>query len=126
MWEASVGAIWEFYESVDWHTLRPVNFVAHGFSFTERNDLLGRPLFTANDDMSIVVGYFSQKSAKAATIATLPYKSYLVRWFDPKTGEYTTVDADARPVKGRWSLPMNRSLFAASPEDKVLVLTANK
>jgi len=116
----------EFYESVDWHTLRPVNFVAHGFSFTERNDLLGRPLFTANDDMSIVVGYFSQKSAKAATIATLPYKSYLVRWFDPKTGEYTTVDADARPVKGRWSLPMNRSLFAASPEDKVLVLTANK
>ena len=147
-WEAGVGgigwgdrALWdglnlpgadqlkifrEFYESVDWHTLRPINFVAHGFSFTQRTDLLGRPLFTANDDMGTIVGYFSERSGKMATIKTLPYKSYLVRWFDPKTGEYTTVDTDARPVNGCWSLQTDRPMFAAAPEDKILVLTANK
>ncbi len=116
----------EFYESVQWHTLRPVNFVAGGRPFSERLDLLSRPLFTANDDMSTVVGYFSESSMKATTISTLPYKSYLVRWFDPETGEYTTVDTDARPQAGCWSLPRTSSMFNRDRKDKVLVLTANK
>jgi hypothetical protein len=76
--------------------------------------------------MSTVVGYFSEKSVKTATIKTLPYKSYLVRWFDPETGEYTIVDTDARPVDGCWSLQMGRARFGVASKDKVLVLTANK
>lgn len=146
-WEAGVGGIgwgdmawWDglvlpgadqltifrdFYESVKWHTLRPVNFIAGVRGFTPRTDLLGKPLFSANEDMSTVVGYFSERSRKAATIKTLPYSSYTVRWFNPATGEYTTVDTDARPVGGTWSLEAERSLFSADRSDKLLVLTAN-
>ncbi len=147
-WEAGVGGIgwgdmawWDglvlpgadqltifrnFYEDIKWNTLRPINFIANGPAFSERSNLLGRALFSANDDMSTVIGYFSESSIKAASILTLPYRSYLVRWFDPETGEYTTVDEDARPVEGRWSLQMQRSLIGGKRKDSVLVLTANQ
>lgn len=147
-WEAGVGGIgwgdmawWDglalpgadqltvfrdFYESVKWSTLRPVAFVAGNPAFSPRADLLGRALFTANDDMSTVVGYFSESSMKAATISSLPYESYLVRWFDPGTGAYAIVDADARPEAGRWALPMARSMMREKRGDRVLVLTANQ
>ncbi|MDR1117422.1 MAG: DUF4038 domain-containing protein [Oscillospiraceae bacterium] len=119
----------EFYESVQWHTLRPIDFLTGDRSKGGVLNLRGQALFTANDDMSTVVGYFSASSMRAATVTTLQYSSYLVRWFDPETGEYTVLDEDARPVEGRWSLPMPRMNFAAmlraERKDALLVMTAN-
>lgn len=112
-----------FYESIEWYKLRPINFLLDKRkTINEQLALRGQPCFTANDDMSTVVGYFSETTMKFATIHTLAYKSYTARWFDPATGEYTLIDADARPVEGTWSLP--RSPMRPG-EDKVLVLTAN-
>jgi hypothetical protein len=145
-WEAGVGGIgwgdmawWDglelpganqmtifraFYESVGWQRLRPVNFLLEKREAVNRQfELLGQPLFTADDEMRTVVGYFSQASMKAFAIHTLPFESYLVRWFDPATGEYSIVCEDARPVEGRWELPMR--FGARARTDRVLVMTAN-
>lgn len=144
-WEAGIGGIgwgdmawWDgldlpgadqmtlfraFYEGVGWHRLRPVNFLLRQRkAINQQLDLLWQPLFTADDDLKTIVGYFSESNMKTFTITTLPYKSYLVRWFDPATGAYQTVCEDARPVEGCWGLPMNPE--ARTRTDAVLVMTA--
>ena len=147
-WEAGVGGIgwgdmawWDglllpgadqltlmrdFYESVAWYKLKPINFLIERgrMAFHRQAELLRQPLFTADDEMKTIVGYFSESAMKAFTIKTLPYKSYCIRWFDPETGEYELVDKDARPEEGRWSLQMSR-MFWGEKKDKVLLMTAN-
>jgi len=148
-WEAGVGGIgwgdmawWDglelpgagqltiyrdFYERVGWHKLRPINHLIERsrMAFHRQAELLRQPLFTADDEMKTIVGYFSESAMKAFTIKTLSYKSYRVEWFDPETGEYTLHDEDARPREGRWTLQMSR-MFWGEKKDKILVMSGVK
>ena len=112
----------DFYESIGWYKLRPIPELVTS-SFQMKNPELrahNAPSFTADDEMRTIVGYYPSTSAVPVTIRTLTAKSYTGRWFDPSNGEYTLIDDDIRPVKGRWTTPGKPGLG-----DLILVLTAN-
>lgn len=116
----------KFYEEVEWHTLRPISFAVDTGrdSGIEQIELAGHASFTANDDMSTVVGYFPESAFPIATIHTLVAESYTARWFYPDEGEYELIDADVRPNGGVWKIPFAGNTFM-NRRDKLLVLTAN-
>jgi len=115
----------DFYQSVEWHSLRPISFcIDERKNINQILDIRAHASFTANDDMTTIVGYFTATSFPSVTINTLPMHSYTVRWFDPETGGYTTITNDARPIEGAWTLPIEEPVFAFR-KDRVLVMTAN-
>ena len=76
--------------------------------------------------MTTVVGYFGPWEFASATIKGLSCKSYTAQWFNPETGVYTLIDADARPHNGVWRTPMEeQGMWTHEKHDKVLLLTAN-
>ncbi len=111
----------EFYEKVGWWKLRPIQGLVQARNFGSRTG----GVFTADDDMTTVVGYFGPSNGKSATIYGLSHASYKAQWFNPETGEYTLIEADARPVNNAWSIPMGDRQFNRDRHDKVLLLTAN-
>ena len=115
----------EMYESVGWHRLRPIQHLVDQMLFSEALRKRDEAFFTADDDMTTVVGYFQPTSMKLCTIHGLSGRSYTARWFDPETGEYSLITADARPVNGAWSLPRDGFGFRSPKKDKVLILTIN-
>ncbi len=111
----------EFYEKAGWWELKPIGGLIEG-------GRMGRKmgLFTANDQMTTVVGYFGPWEFASATIKGLSCKSYTAQWFNPETGVYTLIDADARPHNGVWRTPMEeQGMWTHEKHDKVLLLTAN-
>jgi len=115
----------EMYESVGWHKLRPVQHLVDQNIFIPALKKRDEAYFTADDEMTTVVGYFAPTSMKACTVHGLAAKSYTARWFDPETGSYTLITDDARPDNGAWSLPMGDRRKMRTKKDAVLILTAN-
>ena len=142
-WEAGVGGIgwgdmawWDglelpgadqltlmrdFYEKAQWWRLKPIQGLVKSVNFGNRPG----GWFTADDEMTTIVGYFAPFSGKSATIHGMSQRSYTAQWFDPETGAYTLIDADARPVNGSWSLPTGDRRSMMRRHDAVLLLTAN-
>lgn len=118
-----------FYESIHWETLKPWtqdNFPKHippsliiGFT---ADDLLAlsMPAISANEDLSVVVSYFSQTNTFPASYY-LPHKNYLAYWFDPYTGKETIIEHSLTPGNGVWQSPEKPSEL-----DMILVLKAIK
>ena len=113
----------EFYEAHNWWKLKPIQGLVSSFGFGGGKGYMA----TADDEMRTVVVYFSLKASKLCSIKGLSAKSYTAQWFNPETGEYTLIDADARPVNNAWSTPMpaRGKGFSRVIHDQVLVLTAN-
>jgi len=122
----------DFYESVGWHRLQPIDdliTVFGGFSNIEAPStfnsvelrMRATPAFTADDEMKTVVGYYKPTARNAVQIRTLSAKSYTAKWFDPDTGEYTLIDANVRPAHGSWVAPRK-----PKSQDMVLLLQANE
>lgn len=146
-WEAGVGGIgwgdmawWDglelpgaqqlsymkaMYESVKWYKLRPIQHLVDLPLFNESLRKRDEAFFTADDEMTTVVGYFQPTSMKFCTIHGLPFRSYTAKWFDPETGVYSVITEDARPEKGVWALPRPENMFRSARKDAVLILTAN-
>lgn len=118
----------DFYESVHWEKLRPINHVIEAGMHFENEELRQRvrPWFTADDEMKTIVGYFAPTSLKMFSISTLPNRTYTVKWFDPETGEYTLIDDHVKPIDSRWGLkiPYGSDVLSGS-DDKLLVMTSN-
>ena len=145
-WEAGVGGIgwgdmswWDglelpgaqqlsymkkMYESVGWHRLRPVQHLVDQSFFTPALKRRDEAFFTADDEMTTIVGYFPPTAGKTCTIHGLSAKTYTAKWFNPETGEYTVIDECVRPENGVWELKRTGG-WGGPKEDKVLILTAN-
>ena len=149
-WESGVGGIgwgdmswWEglalpgadqltimrnFYEQLAWWKLKPIQYLVDQRSFMERE-----AYFTADDDMSTIVGYFTSVADRNFTLHGLPYSSYKAQWFNPVNGMYTLISDNIRPEMGSWKVQDTRT-FSSFVEmvkarerfDKVLLLTANQ
>lgn len=113
----------EFYEKVQWWQLKPIQSMIQARGPFSGGQPSG--VFTANDDMTTIVGYFGPAEFPLVTIQGLSQRSYTAQWFNPETGEYTLLDADVRPVNNRWSVPMGDLRALRTRHDKVLLLTAN-
>ena len=95
-----------FYELVGWTRLRP--FMACFRSEYVFNNTIYAPLVTADPDMDTVVIFFGETyrtAAGSAALSLLKETSYALRWFDPRTGHFTVIEAQAHPVDGALPLP---------------------
>ena len=120
----------EFYESVGWHRLSPLPGQClaakpGGMQVAGLGDggLFAKyaPYVLADEELRTVVAFYTDTNRSQANgFATLSASSYTARWFWPATGEYTLIDADARPVEGVWFPPAK-----PAQEDLLLVLQAN-
>ena len=109
-WEAGVGGIgwgdmawWDglklpganqltifrdFYESVGWHRLKPLSFEQAGakplfMEATNRTQIF----FTADAQMTTIVGYFSETSFPGFYVCGLTATAYKMWWMDPENGK---------------------------------------
>lgn len=115
----------EMYESVGWHRLRPIQHLVDQSIFLPALKKRDEAYFTADDEMTTVVGYFPPTAMKRCTIHGLAARSYTARWFDPETGAYSLITESARPAGGAWSLPRPDARGFREKRDAVLILTAN-
>jgi Tol biopolymer transport system component len=95
------------YESVDWWKLEPR---PEAVSTTTPLDEPQRILTKADADLTFLV-YFP-RGLDPRLPATLgggnPSRTYVVTWFDPRTGETSIVDEQLRMPQGRYALPYRR------------------
>ena len=105
----------DFYEQVQWSRLRPLDpgcLVTGGrggivltFSADDLQALF-MPSVTADAEMTTVVAYYAETNRFQVGFRTLVQPAYQAHWFDPGTGEYTLIDAQARPENGVWYAPV--------------------
>jgi hypothetical protein len=102
---AQLGHLRRFYETLPWWTLRPDDEVFRTTS--GENDAFYRPLVTTDPSRSTVVVYFGETYRNddgRSSLTGIADGGYRVRWFDPRTGEWT--DAGTAPAHGgQVSLP---------------------
>ncbi|GAA1661465.1 hypothetical protein GCM10009807_01430 [Microbacterium lacus] len=104
----------EFFESLAWWKLVPQ------FDGSTRSDFGGSPDVTlAVDGDETYVAYFASGSSQPpGHLRGMGASEYSARWFDPRTGEYTTIDASIEAEDGEWAVPATPSL-----DDWVLLVT---
>ncbi|MGN6762630.1 MAG: apiosidase-like domain-containing protein [Leifsonia sp.] len=115
-----LGYLRQLYESLPWTALRPAD---HAFTADSGiNETFYPPSVAADDSTSTVVIHFGETyrpDEGGGLLQNLPQAAYRLEWFDPRTGERSTVAAEAAPVDGRLPVPP-----PPSPEDWVLVASA--
>lgn len=126
-----LGYMKDFYESIGWHRLSPLDADAMarpsgdrvGITLTSDDlEALFMPSVSADEDMSTVVAYFAENNNRQpVSLCNLPYKCYKAQWFSPEAGEYTLIDDNIVPENGAWTSPLK-----PFEDDAVLLLTAVK
>ena len=113
-----LGHLRRLYEAVGWHRLRP--FMECFTSVYELNNTVYAPQVTASADMDTIVLYFGETFRDAegeSRLSLLRTSPYLLRWFDPRTGELSVAEEGARPIRGTLTVP-------ARPDEQDWVLIA--
>lgn len=144
-WEAGVGGIgwgdlawWDglelpgadqltifrdFYESVNWATLKPLTAPqAETKSFFMAADAGRQIYFTGNKDMTTIVGYMMETSMRSFTLRGLTAPEYKMYFMNPETGERIESAEVIRPENGEWSYD-GKDRFA-NRTDRVVVVQA--
>jgi hypothetical protein len=100
-----LGHLRRFYETFDWPSLRPDPEI---FTTTSGvNERFYRPEVTADSARLTVLAYFGEtyrNDEGVASLTGLPASSYLLRWFDPRLGEWLPA-LTSQTVDGRLALP---------------------
>ena len=100
-----MGYLRRFYESLPWWSLRPDD---ETFATTSgENDAFYRPAVSADPSRRTIVAYFGEtyrNDGGRSSFTGVDAGAYRLRWFDPRTGEWT--DADTASVEeGALDLP---------------------
>ena len=110
----------DFYEAADFHTLRPSEDLIRQEGMFGNPMIAGlrTPLSMADPERKTVVLYYMAAARGQAVLQGLLKPAYRAEWFDPRTGDYTSLGT-VRPENGEWRTP-------AKPDgsDWVLKLTA--
>lgn len=104
-----MGYMRNFYENERFWELSPETEVITDITFADEN-LFGMfaPMVSANEDMSHAVVYFGANARGGCTLTGLKDKEYTIKWFDPRSGEYS-LHAKVLPENGRWQTPTRPS-----------------
>jgi len=110
----------EFYEENDFHTLRPAAGLIPPHPVFSDPVLaeLRMPIPMANADRTEIILYYIAPARGEIVLAGLPEVTYTVRWFDPRTGEYSD-SFTLKSAEGRVTLPAKPDL-----RDWLIVLKA--
>ncbi len=95
----------DFYRSLDWQrmTYRPTGWATWTGEHAEE---LTDPLLRADDAANAVTVYFNADTSSQGTLTQLDAQAaYESRWFNPRTGAYTTISGSFTPAGGAWSVP---------------------
>jgi Protein of unknown function (DUF4038)/Domain of unknown function (DUF5060)/Putative collagen-binding domain of a collagenase len=101
-----LGHLRRLYEEVGWHRLRP--FKECFSSEYALNNTVFAPNVTASLEMDTVVVYFGEtfrSQEGTSTLSLLRSGAYTLRWFDPRTGDFSVIDKGAQTVRGELMLP---------------------
>ncbi|AQX78942.1 hypothetical protein BWO91_02045 [Plantibacter flavus] len=96
-----MGILRRFYETLgDWQRLLP-RYGDHTFgTFAHPEESV-----LSSDGNSRYVVYFYQDDLATGSLHGLGEVPYLARWFDPATGEWTTIPGDVDAPAGTWAIP---------------------
>ena len=110
-----------FYSALAWPTLRPRPACDDFMTWNAMLPADKCPAVASDPAASVVVVYFYRGQPFSGTLKHLQNGPYTARWFDPRSGTYTTISPAVVPRGGVWNTP-------PSPDDGdwVLLLTANK
>lgn len=101
-----MGHLRRLYESLDWTGLRPA---PHFFEASNaENEIFYRPAVSADNDGRTIVIYFAETyrfEDGAGTLRGLLPHPYKISWFDPRSGERTSIAAAAMPDGGELVVP---------------------
>jgi Protein of unknown function (DUF4038) len=113
-----MGHLRRFYEDVGWSDLSPNTDIFSSESVF--NTTIYAPLVTTDLEMDTIVVFFGETYRNGdgeATLSLLNNVPYTFRWFDTRTGVFTTAAERARPRHGSLPVP-------AKPDDRDWVLLA--
>ena len=113
-----LGFLKEFYTSLNWWRLKPMS------TEDEHSPIVLEREFTAamstDDSGTIVIYFYEQNRATGKLKGLLPGIQYRVRWFDPRTGNYTEL-GPISSTNGEWKVPEK-----PSGEDWMLLVEKQK
>jgi hypothetical protein len=101
-----VGHMRRFYEAIDWTALRPEPALFHSCDWV--NATAYPPNVSADAQRRTIVAYFGETYRNGqgpAYLAGLPHAAFRLRWFDPRRGEFLSVNGLAEGTDGRIALP---------------------
>lgn len=109
-----------FFESFQWWKLVPDFDEGNAFKKTEKE---GFYVASYIDNELYVVYLYNKSLDSAGKLVNMDKNTtYLVRWFDPRSGEYTIIDENLKAnEKGEYDIPQK-----PINDDMVLIVTKNK
>jgi len=109
-----------FYVALGWSDLVPRPECDGFISLDAKRSLFERPAVMTDASVNRVVVYFLHGDPSAGTISHLQDAPYSVRWFDPRSGNYSKI-GECTPELGSWHFPPK-----PDAQDWLLVLQAKK
>ncbi len=109
-----------FFESFDWWKLVPDFDEGNAFKKTEKEGFYVASYI--NNELYVVYLYNKSLDSAGKLVNMDKNATYLVRWFDPRSGEYTVIDENLKADEnGEYDIPQK-----PINDDMVLIATKNK